>query len=94
MIEHLNTVVFQFRDTDEPVVSHYELQGDTVVLQMDAVSAGVLFPSTTLAGGVTSCLLLGSLSGLPVCGIPGEEQVCGERNQHVRAQHLRASGQR
>lgn len=24
---------------DEPLVSHYELQGDTVVLQMDAVSA-------------------------------------------------------
>ncbi|XP_047448971.1 complement C5 [Mugil cephalus] len=32
----------QFRDGDEPVVSHYELQGSTVVIQMDAV------PSTTV----------------------------------------------
>lgn len=31
-------LVFQFRDMDEPLVSHYELQGDTVVVQMEAVS--------------------------------------------------------
>lgn len=31
-------VVLQFRDMDEPAVSHYELQGSTVVIQMDSVS--------------------------------------------------------
>lgn len=30
--------VLQFRDTMEPVISHYELQGTTVVIQMDSVS--------------------------------------------------------
>ncbi|CAF94607.1 unnamed protein product [Tetraodon nigroviridis] len=31
----------QFQDGDEPLVSHYELQGDTVVIQMDAVPSEV-----------------------------------------------------
>lgn len=52
------TVGFQFRDTDEPLVSHYELQGDTVVIQMDAVSPScpqVLVPPGTETQ--TSCLV-------------------------------------
>lgn len=28
----------QFRDMMEPLISHYELQGDMVVIQMDMVS--------------------------------------------------------
>ncbi|XP_026199541.1 complement C5 [Anabas testudineus] len=31
----------QFRDTDEPVISHYELQGSTVVIQMDSVPSNI-----------------------------------------------------
>ncbi|XP_076588073.1 complement C5 [Chaetodon auriga] len=31
----------QFRDAEEPLVSHYELQGQTVVIQMDAVPSDV-----------------------------------------------------
>ncbi|XP_019741202.1 complement C5 [Hippocampus comes] len=31
----------QFRDTMEPVISHYELQGTTVVIQMDSVPSDV-----------------------------------------------------
>ncbi|XP_044053377.1 complement C5 [Siniperca chuatsi] len=31
----------QFRDTEEPLISHYELQGNTVVIQMDAVPSDV-----------------------------------------------------
>ncbi|TKS65592.1 Complement C5 Hemolytic complement [Collichthys lucidus] len=27
----------QFRDIDEPLISHYELQGNTVVIQMETV---------------------------------------------------------
>ncbi|XP_040010542.1 complement C5-like [Xiphias gladius] len=33
----------QFRDSEEPLISHYELQGNTVVIQMDTVSH---FPPT------------------------------------------------
>lgn len=32
-------VVSQFRDSDEPTISHFELDGNTVVIQMDAVSS-------------------------------------------------------
>ncbi|XP_031694616.1 complement C5-like [Anarrhichthys ocellatus] len=31
----------QFRDSDEPMISHYELQGTTVVIQMDSVPSDV-----------------------------------------------------
>ncbi|XP_034396896.1 complement C5 isoform X2 [Cyclopterus lumpus] len=31
----------QFRDADEPIISHYELQGNTVILQMDSVPSDV-----------------------------------------------------
>ncbi|KAL6115010.1 c5 [Pungitius sinensis] len=31
----------QFRDTDEPMISHYELQGNTVVIQLDSVPSDV-----------------------------------------------------
>ncbi|XP_071340230.1 complement C5 isoform X2 [Trachinotus anak] len=31
----------EFRDMDEPLISHYELQGDTVIIQMDAVPSDV-----------------------------------------------------
>uniref|UniRef100_A0A8P4G2F4 Complement component 5 n=1 Tax=Dicentrarchus labrax TaxID=13489 RepID=A0A8P4G2F4_DICLA len=31
----------QFRDTDEPIISHYELQGNTVVIYMDTVPSEV-----------------------------------------------------
>ncbi|XP_070760148.1 complement C5 [Enoplosus armatus] len=31
----------QFRDIEEPLISHYELQGNTVVIQMDAVPSDV-----------------------------------------------------
>lgn len=48
-------VVFQLRDLDEPLVSHYELQGDTVVVQMDAVSqAPPPLPSLSRCDRLTS----------------------------------------
>ncbi|KAM4578048.1 complement C5 [Fundulus diaphanus] len=31
----------QFRDDDEPLISHYELQGDTVIIQMNSVPSEV-----------------------------------------------------
>ncbi|XP_020505432.2 complement C5 [Labrus bergylta] len=31
----------QFRDTDEPFISHYELQGNTVVIQLEAVPSDI-----------------------------------------------------
>ncbi|CAJ1069578.1 complement C5 isoform X1 [Xyrichtys novacula] len=31
----------QFRDIDEPIISHYELQGNTLVIQLDAVPSDV-----------------------------------------------------
>nr|XP_057928105.1 complement C5 [Doryrhamphus excisus] len=31
----------QFRDAEEPIISHYELQGDTVVIQMDSVPSDI-----------------------------------------------------
>ncbi|XP_018549132.1 complement C5 [Lates calcarifer] len=31
----------QFRDSDEPLISHYELQGNTVVIQMESVPSDV-----------------------------------------------------
>ena len=36
-------VSLQFRDSMDPVISHYELQGNTVVIQADAVSNTTLW---------------------------------------------------
>ncbi|XP_061585623.1 complement C5 [Cololabis saira] len=53
----------QFTDTDEPLISHYELQGSTVIIQMDVVPADVFLcvgfrvRTRFRVVGVTECLL-------------------------------------